>query len=84
LSFDLLSRLNKLNLVQGLPWMRFEKELVCALCRHAKMITSSHPPLTDVMMERPCELLHMDLVGPTRVRSVGGKLYVLVVVDNYY
>jgi hypothetical protein len=84
LSFDLLSRLNKLNLVQGLPWMRFEKELVCALCRHAKMITSSHPPLTDVMMESPFELLHMDLVGPTRVRSVGGKLYVLVVVDNYY
>jgi hypothetical protein len=25
------------------------------------------------MTERPCELLHMDLVGPTRVRSAGGK-----------
>jgi transposase InsO family protein len=25
----------------------------------------------------------MDLVGPARVRSVGGKWYVLVVVDNY-
>jgi hypothetical protein len=37
---------------------------VCALCRHAKMVAVSHPPLTDVMMERPCELLHMDLVGP--------------------
>jgi hypothetical protein len=30
LSFDLLSRLSKLNLVRGLPWMRLEKELVCA------------------------------------------------------
>jgi hypothetical protein len=29
------------------------------------MVASSHPPLTDVMTERPCELLHMDLVGPT-------------------
>jgi hypothetical protein len=36
-----------------------------------------------VMTERPCELLHMDLVGPARVRSTGGKWYVLVVVDNY-
>jgi transposase InsO family protein len=47
------------------------------------MVASSHPPLTDVMTERPCELLHMDLVGPARVRSAGGKWYVLVVVDDY-
>jgi transposase InsO family protein len=47
------------------------------------MVASSHPPLTDVMTELPCELLYMDLVGPARVRSVGGKCYVLVVVDDY-
>jgi transposase InsO family protein len=83
LSFDLLSRLTKLNLVRGLPRLMFEKELVCATCRHAKMLASSHPPLTDVLTERPCELLNMDLVGPSRVRSVGGKWYVLVVVEDY-
>jgi transposase InsO family protein len=47
------------------------------------MVASSHLPLTDVMIKRPCELLHMDLVGPARVRSAGGKWYVLVVVDDY-
>jgi transposase InsO family protein len=47
------------------------------------MVASSHPALTDVMIEHPCELLHMDLVGPARVRSAGGKWYVVVVVDNY-
>jgi hypothetical protein len=73
LSFDLFSRLSKLNLVRGLPRLRLEKELVCASCRNAKMVASSHPPLTDVMIERPCELLHMDLVGPARVRYAGGK-----------
>jgi transposase InsO family protein len=83
LSFDLLSRLSKLNLVRGLPRLRFEKELVCALCRHAKMVASYHSPLTDVMTEGPCELLHMDLVGLARVRSAGRKWYVLVVVDDY-
>jgi hypothetical protein len=35
------------------------------------------------MTERLTELLHMDVVGPARVRSVGGKWYVLVVVDDY-
>jgi hypothetical protein len=67
LSFDLLSRLSKLNLVREWPQLRLEKELVCAPCRHAKMVASSHPPLTDVMTERPCELLHMDFVSPARV-----------------
>jgi hypothetical protein len=83
LSFDFLSRLSKLNLVRGLPRLRFEKELVCAPCRHAKMVASSHPPLTNMMTQHPSELLHMDLVGPARLRSAGGKWYVLGVVDNY-
>jgi transposase InsO family protein len=47
------------------------------------MVASSHPPLTDVMTERPCKLLHVNLIGPTRVRSAGGKWYVLVAVDVY-
>jgi transposase InsO family protein len=83
LSFDLLSHLSKLNLVRGLPRLRLQKELVFAPCRHAKMVASTHLPLTDVMTERPCELLLMDLVGPARVRSAGGKWYFLVVVDDY-
>jgi hypothetical protein len=74
LSFDHLSRLSKLNLVLGFPRLKLEKELFCAPCRHAKMVASSHPPLPDVMTRRPCELLHIDLVSPARVRSVGGKL----------
>jgi hypothetical protein len=47
------------------------------------MVASSHPPLADVMTERPCELLHMDLVGLARVRFVGGKWYNLAMVDDY-
>jgi hypothetical protein len=83
LSFELLSCLSGLNLVRGLPWFKFRKDLVCESCMHAKIIAASHPPLTDVMTEYPCELLHMDLAGPTRVRSVGGKWYVMVVLDDY-
>jgi hypothetical protein len=83
LSFDLLSRLSKLSLVGGLPRFSLDKELVCAPCRHAKMVASSHLPLTVVMTERPCELLHMDIVGLARVQSAGGKWYVPVVVDDY-
>jgi hypothetical protein len=67
LSFDLLSRLSGLGLVRGLRKLKYQKDLVCAPCRHGKMVTASHSPLTSVMTERPCELFHMDLVGPAHV-----------------
>jgi hypothetical protein len=77
LSFDLLSRLSRLGLVRGLTKLKFQKDLVCALGRHGKMVAASHPPLTSVMIERPCKMFHMDLVGPSRVCSAGGKWYIL-------
>jgi transposase InsO family protein len=47
------------------------------------MIVASHSPINTVMTKHPGQLLHMDTVGPSRVRSMGGKWYVLVIVDNY-
>jgi hypothetical protein len=74
LSFDLLSRLSKLNFVRELSQLRLEKELVCAPCRHAKMVASSHPPLTDVMTDRPCELLHMVPCWPSSCAICGWEV----------
>jgi hypothetical protein len=83
LSFDLLCRLSGLGLLQGLPLLKFESDLVCAPCRHGKMITASHSLVNTVMTKHPGQLLHMDTVGPSRVRSMRGKWYVLVIVDDY-
>jgi transposase InsO family protein len=47
------------------------------------MVAASHPPVNQIMTKEPGELLHMDTVGPARVRSEGGKWYVLVVVDDF-
>jgi hypothetical protein len=67
LSFDLLSCLSGLGLVRGLPKFKYQKDLVCAPCWHGKMVAASHPPLTSVMTDRPCQLFHMDLVCARRV-----------------
>jgi hypothetical protein len=83
LSFDLLSCLSGLGLVRGLPKLKYRKDLVCVQCRHCKMVVASNPPLISVMTERPCKLFHMDLVGLAHVCSTGGKLHVLVIVDDY-
>jgi transposase InsO family protein len=63
--------------------LKFKSDLICAPCRHGKMIVASHFPVNTVMTEHPRQLLHMDTVGPSRVRSMGGKSYVLVIVDDY-
>ena len=68
LNFDLLSCLSSLDLVRGLPKLKFEKDLVCAPCCHGKMVASSHPPINQVMTDHPAELLHMDTIGPAQVR----------------
>jgi hypothetical protein len=83
LSFNLLCRLDGLGLLQGLPLFKFESNLVCAPYHHSKMIAASHSSVNTMMTEHPGQLLHMDTVGPSRVRSMGGKWYVLVVVDDY-
>lgn len=83
IGFDHLSRISGMDLIRGLPKLKAPKDLVCAPCRHGKMTSSSHKPVTMVMTDGPGQLLHMDTVGPARVQSVGGKWYVLVVVDDF-
>jgi hypothetical protein len=73
LSFHLFSRLRGLGLVRVLTKLKYQNYLVCAPCRHGKIVATSHPPLTSFITERPCELFHMDLVSPACVCLAGGK-----------
>jgi transposase InsO family protein len=63
--------------------LKLESDLVCAPCHHGKKIGASHSPVNTVMTEHPVQLLHMDIVGPSQVRSMVSKWYVPVIVDNY-
>jgi hypothetical protein len=83
LSFGLLCRLSGLGLLRGLTLLKFESDLVCAPYHHGKMIAASYSLVNTVMTGHPRQLLHMDNVGPSRVCSMGGKWYVLVIIDDY-
>jgi hypothetical protein len=63
--------------------LKFESDLICASCHHGKMIAASHSSVSTVMTKRPVQLLYMDTVGPSRVRSIGGKWYVFIIIDDY-
>ena len=71
------------DLVVGLKNVKFEKDMLCSVCQAVKQVANAHATKSVMSTERPLELLHMDLFGPTTYRSIGGNCYCLVVVDDY-
>ena len=82
-SMYLISKLIRKGLVRDLPKLSFETNKVCNACQFGKQSKSSFKPKGIVSTTRPLELLHMDLFGPTRTTSLGGKRYGLVIVDDF-
>ena len=48
-----------------------------------KKTKSTHPKVNVVATSCPLELFHVDLMGPMRMESIGGKRYIVVVVDDF-
>ena len=57
--------------------------MVCGPCQLEKHTKSKHPNTQTSATSKPLELLHLDLMGPTRAESVDGKRYIMVVVDDF-
>nr|GFA45590.1 retrovirus-related Pol polyprotein from transposon TNT 1-94 [Tanacetum cinerariifolium] len=83
LNFSTINNLVKNNLVQGLPKMKFEKDYLCPACEQGEIHQKHHKSKTAFALNKPLYLLHMDLYGLMPVESINGKLYVLLVVDDY-
>ena len=80
LSFE---KLVSKNLVVGLPFIKFNDDKVCNACASGKQVRKFFKLKKCVSTTHPLELLHVDLCGPMRITSRGGKRYVLVIVDDY-
>ena len=44
---------------------------------------AKHPSTQTSATSRPLKLLHLDLIRLTRTESLGGKRYIMVVVDDF-
>ncbi|GKD61089.1 retrovirus-related pol polyprotein from transposon TNT 1-94, partial [Tanacetum coccineum] len=78
----LIQSLASKELVRNLPKLKFDQHF-CDACKIGKQAHASHKAKNIVSTTRCLELLHMDLFGPSAVRSYGGNLYTLVIVDDY-
>ncbi|GJT81440.1 retrovirus-related pol polyprotein from transposon TNT 1-94 [Tanacetum coccineum] len=78
----LIQSLASKELVRNLPKLKFDQHF-CDACKIRKQARVSHKAKNVVSTTKCLELLHMDLFGPSAVRSYGGNRYTLVIVDDY-
>ncbi|GKF07443.1 putative ribonuclease H-like domain-containing protein [Tanacetum coccineum] len=83
LNFKTMNKLVKGNLVRGLPSKLFENDQTCVACQKGKQHRASCKSKTENSISLPLHLLHMDLFGPTFVKSLMKKMYCLVITDDY-
>jgi hypothetical protein len=69
--------------IRGLPDLKIVEGNICGECQIGKQTRMSHLRLEHQATSKVLELLHMDMMEPMQVESIGGKRYVLVVVDDF-
>ena len=78
-----MKRIISVEAVRGIPNLKIDEGRVCGECQIGKQTKMSHQKLRHDTTSRVLELLHMDLMGPMQVESLGGKKYAYVVVDDF-
>ena len=82
-SMSQLSKLSKNECVVGLPKLDFQKDKLYDACQFGQQSKSSFKAKDIVTTTKPLELIHMDLFGPSRTLSLGGKRYAYILVDDF-
>ncbi|GJS76089.1 putative ribonuclease H-like domain-containing protein [Tanacetum coccineum] len=82
-NFKNLNKLVKGNLVRGLPSKIFQNDHTCFASQKGKQHKASCKAKSVSSICQPLQLLHMDLFGPTSVRSLNHKTYCLVITDDF-
>lgn len=72
---DLLKLSNKES-VRGMPALRGKSTTMCEGCQIGKQTRGTHSSINSLTTSHPLELIHMDLVGPSQIESIGGKKYI--------
>nr|GEW34041.1 Gag-Pol polyprotein [Tanacetum cinerariifolium] len=83
INFKTMNKLVKGNLVRGLPSKVFKNNHTCVACKKGKQHRASCKTKFVSSVCQPLQRLHMDLFGPTFVKSLNKKSYCLVVTDDY-
>nr|GEW32078.1 putative ribonuclease H-like domain-containing protein [Tanacetum cinerariifolium] len=82
-NFKTINKLVKGNIVRGLPTKVFENNNTCVACKKGKQHRASCKAKPVSSVNQPLFRLHIDLFGPTFIKSLNKKSYCLVITDDY-
>ena len=82
-NFKQVAKASKLEAVVGLPKFVKVEKTICGACQMGKQTKSNHQKVNVISKSHCLELLHVDLIRPTRTESLGGKWYIMVIVDDF-
>nr|GFA08490.1 putative ribonuclease H-like domain-containing protein [Tanacetum cinerariifolium] len=82
-NFKTINKLVKGNIVRGLPTKVFTNDNSCVACKKGKQHRASCKSKTVSSIDQPLFRIHIDLFGPTFVKSLSKKSYCLVITDDY-
>ncbi|GJU72347.1 putative ribonuclease H-like domain-containing protein [Tanacetum coccineum] len=82
-NFKNLNKLVKLKPYKRSTFKDFSNDHTCVACQKGKQHKASCKAKTVSSISHSLQLLHMDLFGPTSVRSLNHKTYCLVITDDF-
>ena len=82
-NFKQVAKVSKFEAVEGLPKFGKVEKAFCGACQMGKQTKASHHKVNVITSSWCLELLHVDLMRPTRTESLGGKRYIMVIVDDF-
>nr|GEU61404.1 retrotransposon protein, putative, unclassified [Tanacetum cinerariifolium] len=83
INFNTISLLSKKDIVNGLPKLKYVKNELCSYCELSKAKRNTFMTKTVLSLKEQLNLFHMELCCPMRIKSINGKKYILVIVDEY-
>ena len=82
-NFKQVVKVFKLEVVEGLSKFGKVEKTICGACQMGKQTKASHHKVNVIATSSCLELFHVDLMGPTRTEILGGKRYIIVIVDDF-
>nr|GEU91738.1 hypothetical protein [Tanacetum cinerariifolium] len=83
INYITMSKIMRGNLMSGLLLNIFKNNHGCVACQKGKQHKASYKAKLINSISKPLHMLHMDLFGPTNVKSLMKKSYCLVITDDF-
>jgi hypothetical protein len=83
LNFTNILKIAGKDIVKNLPKMEKIGKGICGSCQLGKHTRAAQKKTLGIQTSRNLELLYMDLMDPIRTASLGGRRYILVIVDDF-